>query len=586
MAELAAIYVGKKAERGLLFPLHKPNPPTCNNTYCPMAPTLPGAVFLCHRCAGAVARERLRPQRLARHMRPYSTDPSKTTSEPATATDAKEAKKAKEPKEPKEPSAMSRRLEEATEEALLTGGRAGRRAVEEAGFSDELKERLFNKIADVQFRAEHGAALSEAGLDTRTSSAAGAGTWAMATGAPWTGEEATADTVLRMLDDARKPLAPGLRGRPKIPDPVVVDLRLRRPATASPGQRVASARERAEAYAGGKRYTGAKKNEKEGKGLNESEREALREEFRDRFGSAVRGAGASMPNSITGLAALANERIEDAIARGQFRDIPRGPGVERDTRADNPFVDTTEYIMNKMIQRQAIVPPWIEKQQELVRAARAFRAQLRTDWQRQAARSLASRGGTLTAQMALAERYARAERAHNPRQRDVEQIAVATIHTDDAVVGWQRGRGPEAKAGVVDADTGADTGPDIDLLPPLREPGWEAAERAYLERAIAHLNGLTRSYNLMAPELAKKPYFTLDRELRACYADVAPTLAQTIRDRAARPARRPASAVPSGRRVLGQLLDEGGPRTAHVRDSRTPHYGFKEMWRDMWKKDA
>ena len=38
--------------------------------------------------------------------------------------------------------------------------------------------------------------------------------------------------------------------------------------------------------------------------------------------------------------------------------------------------------MNKMIQRQDIVPPWIEKQQELVKTANVFRGRLRADWVR------------------------------------------------------------------------------------------------------------------------------------------------------------------------------------------------------------
>lgn len=70
--------------------------------------------------------------------------------------------------------------------------------------------------------------------------------------------------------------------------------------------------------------------------MSEEEREAVKREFRERFAPGAR----AMPNTVSGLAALANERIEDAIARGQFKNIPRGKGVERDTRADNPFIDT------------------------------------------------------------------------------------------------------------------------------------------------------------------------------------------------------------------------------------------------------
>jgi hypothetical protein len=222
---------------------------------------------------------------------------------------------------------MTSRLQQATEDALLTGGRAGRRAIEDAGFSEELKAKLLDKVAGVKFHQDHAAALSHAGVTSRIPDSAGLGTRAMATGEAWTGQESTEDAVLRMLDDARKPLAPGLRGKSKPPVPAPVDMRLRREIGMSPGRRVAGARDKAQAYAG----MGVKD-----KGLNEEEREAMRREFKERFAPAAR----AMPNTVTGLAALANERIEDAIARGQFKNIPRGKGVERDKRADNPFIDT------------------------------------------------------------------------------------------------------------------------------------------------------------------------------------------------------------------------------------------------------
>uniref|UniRef100_A0A8H7TSG9 DnaJ homologue subfamily C member 28 conserved domain-containing protein n=1 Tax=Bionectria ochroleuca TaxID=29856 RepID=A0A8H7TSG9_BIOOC len=248
---------------------------------------------------------------------------------------------------PSQPGAMTRRLQEATEDALLTGGRTSQKLVEDAGFSEELKEKLFNKVKEAQFRKRFSSAFAEAGISS-SSSAVGEGSHHIATAAPWTGKETTHDAVLRMLDDSKKPLSPELRG--KFRTPVPVDMRIKRgPAMSAASQRVASARDKASVYAGAE----AKASAASGKGLTPEEREELRREFRERFQPGAR----AMPNSITGLAALANERIEDAIARGQFKNIPRGKGVERDARADNPFIDTTEYIMNKMIQRQDIVPP-------------------------------------------------------------------------------------------------------------------------------------------------------------------------------------------------------------------------------------
>jgi hypothetical protein len=463
---------------------------------------------------------------------------------------------------------MARRLEEATEEALLTGGRAGRRAVEDAGFSEELKQRLLNKVADAKFRTEHAAAFAQASLPT----SAGEGTRAIASAQPWTGEETQEDAVLRMLNDARKPLAPGLRGKPKIPIPVV-DMRLRRDPALSAGQRAASAKDRAMVY------TGMGLKDKEA-GLSEEERQAMKKEFREKFQPGAR----PMPNTITGLAALANEKIENAIARGQFKNIPRGKGVERDTRADNPFIDTTEYIMNKMIKRQDIVPPWIEKQQELVKAADVFRKRLRSDWRRHAARMIASRGGSLLEQMNRANEYARAEEVHNPRKRNVDQISVPTIATDDPVMVKMRAQAwsTDASRPKSQSSSTSPTPDDRPLPPPFRDAAWEAAERAYMDLAVANLNTITRSYNLMAPELAKKPYFSLSRELESCFADVAPQVASVIQERATRPPRTHSNA--SGDGSATSVLEKLGGGGSHVRvyDSKTPNYGFRHFWRDWW----
>jgi hypothetical protein len=194
---------------------------------------------------------------------------------------------------------MSRRLAEATEDALLEGGRAGRKAVEEAGFSEELKEKLLERLEAAKFRSKNAAAFSEAEI----SSNVGRGSRDLATGQAWTGTEATEDTVLRMLDDARKPLKPGLRGPAKIPSPVV-DLRFKREPKQRPGQRLANARDKTSIYAISKDTN-----------MTDKEREDMRKELKERFTPGAR----AMPNSIRGLAALANERIEDAIARGQFK---------------------------------------------------------------------------------------------------------------------------------------------------------------------------------------------------------------------------------------------------------------------------
>ncbi|KAI1206114.1 uncharacterized protein F4807DRAFT_453557 [Annulohypoxylon truncatum] len=518
--------------------------------------------FVCARCA----------QNLSRNARVPATTPWRkySTKSPANSTSDKpkrDSRNSTDGATDPELGPMARRLEEATEEALLTGGRAGRRAVEDAGFSEELKERLFAKVKDAEFRSEHAAAFAEAGMP----SSAGAGTRLTATSQPWTGTETTEDAVLRMLNDAHKPLKRELRGRPKIPDLQPVDLRIKKEPKMNAGHRAATARDKASFYAG----MGMKELED---GLSEDERETLRKEFRDRFRPAAR----AMPNTLTGLASLANERIEDAIARGQFKNIPRGKGIERDTRADNPFIDTTEYIMNKMIKRQEIVPPWIEKQQELSKAAHSFRTRLRNDWKRHAARMISSKGGSLEDQMNRAREYAEAEEVYNPRRRNVDQIAVPTNSTDDPVMVKIRqqttsGTHPEPAPETADGGAKSRDGP---LPPPFRDPHWLATEKSYMELSITTLNTLTRSYNLMAPELARKPYFSLERELNNCYADVAPQVADVIKDRAGGPSK---PMIDGFARTPSSILERfgGGNQSAKIYDSKQPHYGFKEMWKEI-----
>ncbi|CAG8983349.1 hypothetical protein HYALB_00000516 [Hymenoscyphus albidus] len=525
------------------------------------------------------------PQRNSQHdssMTEQETSSSIETQIPLTLS--KDSSSHRQTNDVAEQGAMSRRLAEATEDAILEGGRAGRKAVEEVGFSDELKERLLERVKAHTFRSENASAFAEASLSPKV----GGGSRDIAAAQAWTGEENPEDTILRMLDDAKKPLKPGLRGSAKIPSPVI-DLRLRHEPKQRPGQRLANARDKISIYSISKDTQ-----------MSDDERQKMRQELKDRFSPDAR----AMPNSIRGLAALANERIEDAIARGQFKNIPRGKAIERDSRADNPFVDTTEYIMNKMIQRQDIVPPWIEKQQELVKTAHVFRARLRNDWTRQASRTIASRGGTLEQQMRQADLYAEAERAYNPKRRAVEQVSVPTNATSDPVMlsitsiaraesqsnspiiqvsletkDSENAAAKSAESGVQKSRSLSDSKQIKPLPTPFRIPEWEKSELSYLSLAITNLNSITRSYNLMAPDLAKKPYFSLDRELKSCYADVAPTLSQVIKERASRPTKESVKKI--GHKP-GGVLERFTKDTSKIYDSKRPLYGFKEFWADLF----
>ena len=514
--------------------------------------------------------------------------------------------------------AMTRRLQSLSD-GDLTGTR--KEDIEAAGFSQELKNELLERIA-----SSKGSARSQnpsAFATSEAPSSTGKGSQDIAAAQPWLGSEDLSDTALRMLDDAHKkirmpPRSPGKVARP----PKRVDTG--RPASgegkgskgggSGAGSRLANARDRSSIY-------GYLKDES----LTEEEREKMRKELKDRFSRGAR----PMPTTLQGLSSLANERIEDAIARGQFKNLPsRGKKIERDYNASSPFLNTTEYFMNKIIKKQEIVPPWIERQQELVSSAGRFRTRLRADWRRHAARMISSGGGSLDAQMQRAQRFADAEAAANPQPRRQEekintvdkeghmsQISLAgelrapltdnaeerddinELATEISVIAEEEiERSPKEETDIlrqeetpptieaasqVSDPSGTDATPVAPTGPVFRDPDWERTELSYHQIAINDLNGLTRTYNLMAPDLAKKPYFNLERELKACYADVAPTLPREIKERALGRAKDPGTAATRNRGVLESF--GGGGHVAKVKDEDgTKTYGFKQFWRDVF----
>lgn len=181
-----------------------------------------------------------------------------------------------------------------------------------------------------------------------------------------------------------------------------------------------------------------------------------------------------------------------------------------------------------------------------------FRTRLRVEWKRHAVRIIASQGGSLEEQVARAERYAAVEKAlQGPKEPN---------------------------------ETSAELSPMPINLQPFRDPTWLKTERSYHKLAVEHLNSLTRSYNLLAPGLAQKPYFSLDRELDTCYADVAPQIARELINRAK--SGRGAQEIPgtSSGSGSGSIWENVSGSTVRVYDEQKPSYGFKEFWRDLFSR--
>ena len=92
----------------------------------------------------------------------------------------------------------------------------------------------------------------------------------------------------------------------------------------------------------------------------------------------------------------------------------------------------------------------------------------------------------------------------------------------------------------------------------------------------------------MAPKIAQKPYVNLQRELSRCYADVAPSLASAIEERARAPTKLRVEISPH--RKGGVLERFGSSERVKVADEDLGKkgYGLREFWKDLWgsKKDG
>ncbi|KAK9458029.1 hypothetical protein V1511DRAFT_17701 [Dipodascopsis uninucleata] len=395
---------------------------------------------------------------------------------------------------------------------------------------DDPLLKLRNRLAQRQFDDDNATILAAA----KVPGYAGKHSRDIAFSRPWSGTESVVDGAFRMLNDSNKQLKiPAKSSRRDIG--VIRPPDLKRKTTSPQSVRLGRAKELSLEYTIAKN-TGAldkmDKQARENKGSFERD-STFKRLYEERF-KEVR----VMPNTLHGLRALADERIEEARARGQFRDLPRGQPLDIDVRAASPFLDTTEFLLNRIIQKQDIAPPWIDKQQTIRSDIRRFRLEIRDNWKRHAMRIIASEGGDIEEQMARAREYALAENKDENEHRDSK---------------------PRKR---------------------LPRKDWETIEKTYHELSVKTLNDSIRSYNLMAPEPARWGYLTLERELSMCYAEVVPKLAESLKQRY--------DLIKSGRTVFNISRKESskvmnklfGEKVA-VMEKRGNEYGLKEMFRDL-----
>lgn len=91
--------------------------------------------------------------------RPFSTV-TRRQNAGSQANGSAEASDSQAHDKPEEESAMQRRLAEMTEQAMLEGGRSASKNMEDAGFSEDLKKQLQERLAATEFKNAYPAAHS------------------------------------------------------------------------------------------------------------------------------------------------------------------------------------------------------------------------------------------------------------------------------------------------------------------------------------------------------------------------------------------------------------------------------------------
>jgi hypothetical protein len=229
-------------------------------------------------------------------------DPETTTS---SAADAPETNRATVDKDP-EDSAIRRRLQSLAESAqpLRDDPKAGQvSSTSTSAMTDHDMLKLQERISQAAFNASYPRAHAQINLP----SSADKLTRDIVADKPWTGEESTHDSVLRMLTDVHKPL------KMPVPKPTLSSLPLKGPKKTVPQKgtgRVLAAKEASQGYS------------------------LLKEKLSPGF--------RAMPATMEGLASLAEERIQDARSRGEFNNLPgRGKPAQKDHLNDSAYIDRT-----------------------------------------------------------------------------------------------------------------------------------------------------------------------------------------------------------------------------------------------------
>ena len=147
----------------------------------------------------------------------------------------------------------------------------------------------------------------------------------------------------------------------------------------------------------------------------------------------------------------------------------------------NPFIGREEFLMNRIVQRNGAVPPWVELQTGKTGSILALYCQC---------------FNLISVEL---------ESSVNSFRQVLRQA-------------WSRRVFLVVTTGVPPPSIDRLT---LEYISSLRDPEWEERERSYHEAALSEVNSLVRKYNAMAPYIARRALYTHEVELERLYKESA-----------------------------------------------------------------
>lgn len=373
---------------------------------------------------------------------------------------------------------------------------------------------------------------------------------------PWNGAESNHDLVNRMLNDAHKPLK-GDRtgGRTKlgvsgitggIPIPKMSGKVGRPMSRMEISSRLSDAREKSLDYEIHHKHAldknkskppihNAKKSSDTASSNFEHEDgstdgPSFREMYKDRFIGPT-----SFAADLSAINSLASQRIEDAIARGEFQGIKRGTDAVtsletsvkfkngstkkvQDHNLSSPYIDTTEYFLNKIIKQQGAAPIWIDKQGSLKLKIENFRKEMVNSWVTHMVHVIDSNIGTERMDESAKSSKIEHARKYAELVKTKTKFDVAVHHTTSTIDLLDLRESDESSKRAT-----------VPVSQRYVDASFESKQASYLEAAISSINSSIRSYNLQAPGVARWSYLQLPQELQLSYRTGSSTLVDAMK---------------------------------------------------------